>query len=80
MSAFSLREFGSLDHEYPIIEVYDAEELVWEIVTSDGADSIEVISSHPERLVEGATIEHLMKLVLPQWRAALQARDAARGR
>lgn len=80
MSMLSVRLFGSLDHSYPIVEVYNDDELIFEVITSDDGGSVEVVSSGAVQQLESSAIERLMALVLPQWRAALQARDAARAR
>ena len=78
MRQFAVRVFGSVDHASPIIEIYDGEELIFEIVTSDDATSVDVLRNETIRPMENDAIAPLLTLVLPEWRAASIHRDEAR--
>lgn len=76
----TLLEFGSLDHEYPVMEVYFDGELAYEIVTHEGGSSVEILASYDgNAMLSGATFEAAIRLILPHWRDAMKQRDIARG-
>jgi hypothetical protein len=80
MTSISIREFGSLDHDYPVLEVFVGEALAFEIITNKDRSSVQVLESEHNIALHGTEIVRLLEKVLPAWHESLNKRDIARGR
>lgn len=80
MTDISISEFGSLRHDYPIIEVYVDGELAFEIITNKERSLVQVLESQPAIALDSAGIGRLLELLLPAWQELLNKRDIARDR
>jgi hypothetical protein len=75
MTDFSAREFGSLNHSCPIVEVYANGDLFLEIITNKEKSEVEILTSKPEMTLDGSAITSLLELVLPIWHGVIHKGD-----
>lgn len=80
VGGISIGVVGSIDHDYPIIEVYIDDELCMEIVTSYNDFSVEALVGDATQQIDIARLAAIMERLLPIWRRELIQRDQARNR
>lgn len=78
MNRCATRLFGSLDHEFPVIEIYLDDEIALEIVTTTDGSDVEVLSHQLDRRMTLEEVKSLLELVLPEWKKAVAQRAKAR--
>lgn len=78
MKKVAIQEFGSLDHDYPVLEVYLDDKLVLEIITRPDGKTVEALASEENVTLEGADLEKALSLLLPAWKQAVEARNRNR--